>query len=219
MSDGFNSMTGFQSSDPLSQGLQVRVEPIQAYTPADPVVIVEKKWYICTVANASLHRKDGTRVGFVSGFLETDVQATQSYLDGEIISGNPFIRLATRQEVQDAKMRINPRETIRQQVREELEAELRIKLEREIKEKLGIPIDYPDIPLGAVPEGTANTETSIDDEQRVQGSDGIAALKERMSRVKVPGATVIMRSEAPHLQGIGNSNSINAAAADSASPS
>jgi hypothetical protein len=217
MSFNGNSMTG---PDPLSQGMDVRVAPIQAYTPASPTIIVAKKYYICVVANASLHRKDGTRVGFTNGFLETEVEATQEYLDGEIIAGNPFVRLATQHEVQEARMKRDPRGTIREQVREELEAELRIKLEREIKEKLGIPIDYHDIPLGAVPEGTANAaETSVDDEQRVQGSDAIAALKERMHKLKVPGATVIMRSEAPYLQGIGNSNSINAAAADSASPS
>lgn len=118
--------------------LRPHVSPIEAITKPQPTVIVDVKYYVCTVANASFHRFDGTRIGFRFGFFETNVEATQQYLDWEIQQGNQYLRHATPDEVQEAKMRFDPVGTIREKVREELELELRAKLEAEIREKMGI---------------------------------------------------------------------------------
>jgi hypothetical protein len=123
---------------PENPMLRPHVSPIQAITKPQPTVFVPPKCYICTVANASLHRYDGTRIGFRFGFLETNVEATQQYLDTEIAAGNTYLRHAIPSEITEAKMRLDPVGTIREKVKDEIEAELRVKLEAEIREKLGM---------------------------------------------------------------------------------
>lgn len=116
--------------------IRPHVMPLQAITKPSPTVFVDMKYYVCTVANASFHRYDGTRIGFRFGFLETNVEATQHYLDWEIQQGNLYLRHASTEEVQEAKMRLDPVGTIREKYKEELELELRVKLEAEIREKM-----------------------------------------------------------------------------------
>src|SRR5215813_8841257 len=91
---------------PENPTLRPHVQPIQAMTKPSPVEYIDPQYYICTVANASFHRQDGTRIGFRFGFLETNVKATAEYLDWEITSGNVYLRKATDAEVREAKMRL-----------------------------------------------------------------------------------------------------------------
>lgn len=145
--------------------LRPQVPPLQAITKPQPIEYVEMKYYLCTVANASFHRFDGTRVGFRFGFLETNIKATQEYLDYEIRNGNPYLREATTDEVMEAKMRLDPVGTIREKVRDELELELRVKLEAEIREKMGLLRDLN------TPAAQTEVNRSNGDAEKLSGMD------------------------------------------------
>lgn len=109
-----------------------------------PTIKVEhvdtKKYYICTVPNASMHNFDGKKIPFVGGFLATDLKGDIAYLDDEIESGNLYIRHATEEEALSYNLRTDPRGTIRaeltDEVRNELEASLRVELEAKIRAEM-----------------------------------------------------------------------------------
>lgn len=144
-----------------------------------------KKYYVCSMPHASMHREDGKKIAFVHGFCETDILHDQRYLDNEIDAGNPYVREATEEEVTEAKMRRDPRGTIKEQVRSEIEAELRLQLEAEIR---------------------AEVAASASDGEKLSGADAvrqkIADAKKSGSVVKTGNATVLMTSQPAPLQGI-----------------
>lgn len=175
--------------------LRPHVSPIQAITKPSPTVFVDVKYYVCTVANASFHRYDGTRIGFRFGFLETNVEATQQYLDWEINQGNQYIRHASPDEVQEAKMRLDPVGTIKEKYREELELELREKLEAEIRERMNTEISRSNI-----------------DAAKLAGMDVRERLEKTAEVRSGEGAKVVMRQPASGmLGGVVNSNDIKGA--------
>jgi hypothetical protein len=143
------------------------------------------------VPAASLHRPDGKKLPFVAGFLTTELLEDQQYLDHEIYSENPYLRPATDEEVHHAKMRLDPRGTIRQEV----EGELRLQLEREFQEKLEAEL------AKLVPGSVGATQL---DGVKLAGTDTvqqkIAAAKD--AKVTGNGNTVIMEQQKPVLQGI-----------------
>ena len=190
------------------------VAKLQAMTPEEPVRIVDPKWYVCTMPNASMFRKDGTRIIFLGGIVEVNVEATQVYLDTEIGLGNTFVRYATDAEVQEAKMKRDPRGTMKAAVRAEIEAELRSKLEAEIMERLGM-LSAKSIP------GQEEVDASNRGEFDVGATDVADRLRATKQVLRTGNATVIMDSNtpAPHLKGIVSSSDISQGAAGSASSS
>lgn len=131
------------------------VPAVTAITKPFPTVKVEMKYYTCTSLHASMHRQDGKKLPFVNGFLMTDIKADQDYLDAEIDHGNPYVRPATEDEIHHAKMRMDPKGTMKQEVRSEIEAELRVELEAKIRAEIA---------------GTAVTDAS-----KLSGADAIRA--------------------------------------------
>lgn len=133
MSDAFQQ-TNPMLLNPENTG-QATVQPILGHTAALPVTAAkETKYYHCTMPNHHMHRKDGKRLAFVFGVLKTSDFYDQQYLDGEINGGNPFVRLATVQEVHLYNMKVDPQGTIKAQVLPEVEAEVRVKLEVELRD-------------------------------------------------------------------------------------
>lgn len=171
---------------PEQPTLRPHVAPLQSITKPQPTIFVAAKAYICTVANASLHRYDGTRIGFRFGFLETNVQATQQYLDDEIAAGNTYLRHATANEITEAKMRLDPVGTIREKVKEEIEQELRVSLEAEIRQKLGILQELN------TPPAQQAVNNSNKDAEKLAGMDAVERLKQVQTAAKVEGARVTL---------------------------
>ena len=197
-----NSLTG---PDPILQEAELRVKPVaRGITPVAPIVHLEKKRaYICTMPNASMHRPDGTRIGFIHGFHETDLKASIEYLDAEIAAGHEYVRFATDAEIEAAHMRLDPVGTMKDMLRPQIEQELRAKLEAEIRAELGMP-----------PE---TVPVKVDhDAQKLAGSDLLANLRNRLSAEKVPGATLVPVSGGSKLGGIVGSDKIAGMAAGSA---
>jgi len=187
--------------------LRPHVPPLTTMTPPSPVsYATESKAYVCSVANASFHRKDGTRVGFRFGFLETNLVPTIEYLDEEIRNGNSYLRYATSDEVLEARMRLDPIGTIREKVRDELEAELRVKLEVEIREKLGMLSDLRSSPQ------EKEVERSNGDAAKIDATSALQKLAVLKQSIKTDNATVVMDAPKPVLQGIASTAAIVGAA-------
>lgn len=191
--------------------MEQRVQRLVAHTPEEPLEYLEQpRYYICTMPNASMYRKDGTRIIFEGGVFETNIVATARYIETEIGLQNPFLRFATGAEVQEHKMRKNPRDTIKEQVRGEIEAELRARLEMEIMERLGM------LSAGSIP-GQASVDSSNFDGAKIAGADIEDHLAVAKRVLKTDNATITrIDAPAPHLGGIQSSNDIKDAAAGSA---
>lgn len=107
------------------------------------------KYYYNTVSNVSMHRADGQRISFIFGIFKTNLKHDLEYLDGEIEAGHPNLRLATEQEVDAYKMRVDPRGTIKEQLLSDPQvmASLEDKIRAEMEQKyaagfgVGMPIN------------------------------------------------------------------------------
>lgn len=172
------------------------VESVKAF-PA--IKAPEKKFYSCSVPTASFHRTDGKRLGFVFGIFETDLAYDQWYLDQEIADGNPYLALASTEDINAFKFRMNPRASMREEIMSD--PEVRQSLTDQILAEL-LRKAEPDSPLAAAI-----------DLMKIQGASG-ADSQEKVKGVDVGSGilTPISRSEAPHLGGIVNSTHIQAAA-------
>lgn len=116
---------------------QPKVSPVAAMTQPLPVLKAKKTiHYHLSVPTASMHRKDGKKLGFVNGILATDDVHDQDYLETEISNGNSYLRHADEGEIDAHKMRINPMGTMRETIKAELEPELRATMEAEILARL-----------------------------------------------------------------------------------
>lgn len=207
MSYAGNSLTG---PDPLLQLAETRVQPTaRGTTPISPVVHTGvKKAYICSLPNASMHRPDGTRIGFRFGFMETDLKATQDYLDNEIIGGHEFLRYATPEEIETAHMRLDPMGTMKDKIKSEMEQELRAELEAKIRAEMGLA-NVEQVSMIDV------TQPNLD-AAKLSGSDALSSLKARMGgTTQVTGATLLPVSG--RLGGIVGSDKLAGNAAGSAS--
>lgn len=168
-----------------------RVSPVVGHTPAFPIKFQEQeRHYVCTVPNHHMHRKDGKRLAFVHGFLTTRDIFDIQYLDEEIANGNPYIRVATEDEVHSYSMRMNPRKVISEEIRPDVEAQVRNEFTAKLL-ALGIPLTDEQRKSLGLPENVGNIDTLISGEiaadslekhieqQKLQGVD---ALKTAMSR-------------------------------------
>lgn len=110
--------------DLLSAGGQPTVAPIHAITkPMGNTKQEEAMYFHCTMPTASFHREDGKKLPFLHHFLKTNVKEDIAYLLREIENGNPYIRLATADEVDHAKLMEDPLGTVREAVKNELSIE------------------------------------------------------------------------------------------------
>jgi hypothetical protein len=81
-------------------------------------------------------RSDGKKLAFVFGILSTNDVYDIRYLDAEIQLGNPYVRKATKDEVDFYQMKIDPRGTMEKQLTPEIEAKLRVELEVQLRKEL-----------------------------------------------------------------------------------
>lgn len=126
-------MSDIMNPNTLPEALRATVQ--QAMTAPYPVEAApETKYYYNALPNTCMHRPDGQKLAFVFGICKTNMKYDQLYLDDEIAKGHPHIRLATSEEVHTFNMKINPRETMKQElladpaVRAQLEDEIRRQL-------------------------------------------------------------------------------------------
>lgn len=194
---------GFAPNDPRGQ----QVPPLTRFRSRDefgnvvestkpfPTAFTEWAYYYCPVPNASMHRKDGKRLGFINGVFATNIVADIQHLDAEIADGHPALRRATDQEVHSYKMFMDPKGTMKEQllndpsVRSQIEEELRAKLENEIRAKLAreMGMDVPPASVMGSVEGAA-------DAAKLAGTDVLDRLK---TAIKTPGGATIIPSSAP----------------------
>lgn len=124
--------------DPQSAA-SLKVPPGTYLTPPEPVVDTKiEHHYICTQPNASMHRKDGTRLGFTKGHFVTSMKADIAFLENEIGHGHPYIRHATPEEVKAAMMLKDPKGTIRAEIEADLRKELTDKIRKELLAEQGL---------------------------------------------------------------------------------
>lgn len=159
------------------------------------------RYYYSTLSYCKLHRWDGTPLPFVNHIYETDVIASQQYIEQTVDETNgAYIRIATLEQIELHKMRTDPRGTITAQVRDQVEAETREKLEIELRAKIEQEI------IGR-----------LSSDAKLAGVDGFSDALQRVSTQKVPGATIIMQAQTPVLQGIVSSDNTAGNAAGSSS--
>jgi len=129
-------MSGFLNpdlGDPSKPVTEFSVPPLARITQAEPAVIMPtKKAYLCSVPNAAMFTHGAVKIVFIGGYLETDLQAVQLYLDEEIRIGNIYIKAATAEEQRAAHMRVNPEGTLEREISARLEVTLREKILAEL---------------------------------------------------------------------------------------
>jgi hypothetical protein len=81
-------------------------------------------------------RTDGKKLAFVFGILSTNDVYDIQYLDAEIKFGNPYVRKASKEEVDFYQMKIDPRGTMEKQLTPEIESRVRVELEVELRKQL-----------------------------------------------------------------------------------
>lgn len=169
------------------------------------------KHYHCSQSAGSFFRTDGKKIPFVGHICSTDLLYDIAYLDNEINAGNPYLRLANKDEVNAYNFKIDPRGTIRKEVesetREKLEADIRSSIYADLA-KQGIVIPKAEVGIGSV-EATkldgAKIESidKLDSLKKLQGAFGKSVTEE----VKTQGATVTMMNSHPApLGGIVNTS-------------
>jgi hypothetical protein len=133
--------------------------------------------------------------------LQTDILEDQQYLEIEIASGNPYVREATVDEIRDAKMRMDPKGTIRAELRPEVEKEICDTLEALIQQEMD----------------------ATQDGKKIASVDAVRNVIEKLRKGRAEGTvvtsgtgTVIMDSKPAPLQGIVTSDKLAGAAAGSA---
>ena len=92
----------------------------QSTAPEGTTIVEDTKWYYCPIPNTSFHRRDGKRLTFVEKVFSTNIKQDQVYLDNEIAEQHPYLRYANAEEIELAKMRMDARGTIREQIVKEL---------------------------------------------------------------------------------------------------
>jgi len=83
----------------------------------------EHRYYHCTMPTASFHRPDGKKLPFIRGFFKTNIRQDIEYLENELQQGNQFLRRATAEEIESAKLMEDPLGTVREAVKEEMTLE------------------------------------------------------------------------------------------------
>lgn len=158
----------------------------------------EMKYYACNVPIASMHRPDGKRIAFISGFFSTDLVYDQQYLDNEIADGHGNIRHATEEEIFSVKMREDPHGTMEAKVKEALEPAMREQLEREILAKL--------VAGGTISADTAQQlqqveeQASISDPAKIAGTETVAQKLQRLKGAAGHSGATIMTSQAAPIK-------------------
>lgn len=115
-----------------TQAVPLTVPPLGAGATRDPgspppqaplpnIAGSEDRYFFCTVPTASMHRTDGKRLPFIQGFLKTNIEEDILFLEKEIKGGNIYVRRATADEIQHAKLVEDPMGAVRTAVKEELE--------------------------------------------------------------------------------------------------
>lgn len=110
--------------------------------PFPPIETDITKYYYNSLPNASMHRQDGQRILFINNVFKSHFEYDHKFLDGEIKGGHPHLRMATEAEIQQYKMFLDPRGTIKEELKSdpELRSELEAKIRAEMLEKHGITI-------------------------------------------------------------------------------
>jgi hypothetical protein len=131
----------------MNQGSELQV-PSLTQLPTTPRIgntkVAEAVIFVCTLMNASLFRPDGKKLGFVKGLLKTQVKEDIEYLDGEIDNGNPYVKRASKDEVDTAESLFDPIGSLRKKVEKDVGAELYAKLREQLSAKLGISVENID---------------------------------------------------------------------------
>jgi hypothetical protein len=196
-----------------------RVPSLPGITRAFPNAPLEKpEYYAMSMLNHHMHRSDGKRLAFLFGIFEAKDLYDKQYMDNEIASGNPYLRLATKDEVSVYNMRIDPRGTMQREmtpeiearVKSELEASLRAELEKKLNSigvvltdeqkamMAGAPIEKPVV---TQPPVTTTSETAI------SGTDKLTSMKNRLQDgIKTEGATVLSSGSVPFSASITGSD-------------
>lgn len=159
------------------------VAALEAKTaPLPTTVSPTTKYYFCPVPNTSMFRPDGMRLIFIQGVHETNILASQDYLDCEI-SGrdfktrqptndpHPFLTEATPEQVQRYRMHVNPRKTIADELTPQIEERMRDKLESELIARL----QSKGVEGAADIVRMAGVERPVDTRERVQSGTGKVA--------------------------------------------
>lgn len=117
-----------------------RVQPTAARTAPlsyEPLPDSEpSRYYHCVMPSHHMIRHDGKKLAFLFGILETRDMGDIQYLDNEIATGNPYVVNASEEQIHAFKMRMNPKQTIAEELAPAMEAELTARLRASVEARL-----------------------------------------------------------------------------------
>lgn len=106
------------------------------HPPIDEKVLDKKVCFSSTRPDFKMHRPDGKEINFNNNYFETDNSADAEYLDTEIVKHrNANIRRASDDEIRLARMRVDPKGTIEQELLDDPEAMARLQKAWEAKQR------------------------------------------------------------------------------------
>lgn len=161
--------------DPILKQATPHVEALNALTAPMPTTKISNLIYFkCSVASASMHRKDGKRLSFLSGYYRTDIKEDIDFLRTEIASGNvPFVEECSGEEIAVAEASFDPKAALEKKLRakimEELAAEGKL-VETAKAESVAVERARQQAIIGGVDQSAA---TSLHGQAARVGSTGI----------------------------------------------
>lgn len=123
------------AADPMlaEANAEPRVPALKVLTPQMEQHAAEKAaYFLCSIKNASMHRRDGKRLPFINGVMKVTIVEDIEYLRSEIKAGNQYIKEASSTEVDAIEQILDPRGTMERQLRAKIESEVRAKVMAEM---------------------------------------------------------------------------------------
>ena len=201
---------------------RLTVPPIQGHTPAYPVALKkEMNYYVCSLPNHNMHRKDGKKLAFIHNVLATQDLYDIAYVEDEIANGNPHITQANQAQVTEYKMRTNPRGAITEELRPKLEEEIRDEFDMKLR-TLGVQLtDEQRAVLYNNPGTKVESQLSVTDAEKILGSTGVDTLAKKEEPIRTgTGVLEAMRNMAStsfQSAVVGSDKTVNSAESNQAS--
>jgi hypothetical protein len=165
----------------------------ELFTPAPQA---ETEHFTCSVLGHSFHRQDGHKLTFVFGHLATNDSNDSKYIKTEIANGNPYVRVATVDEIKMHAMRMDPVAAIKRDIAPAMEVEITDRLTAQLREQVmkamastGVNLTADQLTTMFGPESPVTTDQSQLALEGVSGADNAA---QRLSEALRSGSGTVL---------------------------
>lgn len=177
--------------DPMQRD---RVHPIETHTAPFPRQLqTETRYYFMTRKDHHMIRPDGKKLAFhfrvhATNDTISQIYATNDiwdirYLDQEVADGNPFLKEATEEQIDNYNMRIDPRGTIRRELQPQIEAETTRELMARLQ-RAGVTLTPEQQKVFSGEEAVEQQMQTAEEQQRAEDAAKVSGADTALSRLR-----------------------------------